>query len=122
MFISHDLGVVEQIADYVAVMYHGRFVEMGTRNEVFDQPTHPYTCRLLESAPQLLQKETGQYKIYSRQLVCPEPPKGFVYDDREGGSGKPLVHEGTEMVAVGDTHYVACISKSKSFQNHQQIH
>jgi len=49
-FISHDLGVVEHLVDRVAVMSKGRLVEVGTREQIFDQPQHPYTRMLLASA------------------------------------------------------------------------
>jgi peptide/nickel transport system ATP-binding protein len=50
LFVSHDLGAVEQVADRVAVMENGRIVEIGTRDDVFDQPKHDYTKRLLDAA------------------------------------------------------------------------
>ncbi|HEX6682661.1 MAG TPA: ATP-binding cassette domain-containing protein [Candidatus Limnocylindrales bacterium] len=50
LFITHDLGVVRQIADRVAVMHRGRLVETATANEIFDQPSHPYTKTLLDAA------------------------------------------------------------------------
>jgi peptide/nickel transport system ATP-binding protein len=51
LFISHDMAVVEQISHRVAVMYMGRFVETGTRAQVFENPRHPYTKRLLDAVP-----------------------------------------------------------------------
>src|SRR3954452_11746413 len=51
LFISHDLAVVEQISHRVAVMYRGEIVETGTRRQVFEDPRHPYTKRLLDSVP-----------------------------------------------------------------------
>ncbi|MEI8631889.1 ABC transporter ATP-binding protein [Vibrio sp. PP-XX7] len=51
IFISHDMAVVERIANRVAVMYLGQIVEFGSRQAVFNHPQHPYTQRLLESVP-----------------------------------------------------------------------
>ncbi|WP_312470099.1 ABC transporter ATP-binding protein [Neobacillus sp.] len=53
ILITHDLGVVAQVADRIAVMYAGRIVELGTRREIFYQPQHPYTQGLLQSVPRL---------------------------------------------------------------------
>ena len=51
LFISHDMAVVENISDRVAVMYLGQIVEMGTRDQIFSNPKHPYTTRLIEAVP-----------------------------------------------------------------------
>ena len=63
VFITHDLGVVANVADRVAVLYAGPVVELGTVEEVFYDPRHPYTWALLSSLPQLAQKNTKLYSI-----------------------------------------------------------
>ena len=63
VFITHDLGVVANIADRVAVLYAGQIVELGTAEEVFYDPCHPYTWALLSSLPQLARKNAKLYSI-----------------------------------------------------------
>ncbi len=63
VFITHDLGVVANIADRVAVLYTGQIVELGTSEEIFYDPRHPYTWALLSSLPQLSQKDARLYSI-----------------------------------------------------------
>ena len=63
VFITHDLGVVANVADRVAVLYAGQVVELGTCEEVFYDPRHPYTWALLSSLPQLAQRNTKLYSI-----------------------------------------------------------
>ncbi|MBR5529159.1 MAG: ATP-binding cassette domain-containing protein [Oscillospiraceae bacterium] len=63
VFITHDLGVVANIADRVAVLYAGQVIELGTCEEVFYDPRHPYTWALLSSLPQLAQRNTTLYSI-----------------------------------------------------------
>ena len=63
VFITHDLGVVANVADRVAVLYAGQVVELGTVEEVFYDPRHPYTWALLSSLPQLAQRNTKLYSI-----------------------------------------------------------
>lgn len=63
VFITHDLGVVANVADRVAVLYAGQIIELGTVREVFYDPRHPYTWALLSSLPQLAQKSTKLYSI-----------------------------------------------------------
>ena len=63
MFITHDLGVVANIADRVAVLYAGQIVELGTVEDVFYDPRHPYTWAMLSSLPQLAQRNTTLYSI-----------------------------------------------------------
>jgi peptide/nickel transport system ATP-binding protein len=66
LLISHDLGVVEQIADRVHVMLKGRFVESGSRDAIFDRPQHPYTRLLLHAVPGLVGDSASGFRIEKR--------------------------------------------------------
>jgi peptide/nickel transport system ATP-binding protein len=61
LFVSHDLGAVEQVADRVAVMQNGKIVEVGSRDDIFDQPQHDYTKRLLNAAMLLDRRFEGAH-------------------------------------------------------------
>jgi peptide/nickel transport system ATP-binding protein len=65
LFVSHDLGVVEHIADRVAVMYLGRIVELAAAEDLFRAPNHPYTQALLDEVPRLVAKK----KTFSARIV-----------------------------------------------------
>jgi peptide/nickel transport system ATP-binding protein len=83
LFITHDLGVVEYIADEVAVMYLGRIVEQGLVDEIFDSPKHPYTQALLSAIPKI-DDETGVKKIQLKgDVPSPiNPPSGCHFHPR----------------------------------------
>jgi peptide/nickel transport system ATP-binding protein len=68
LLISHDLGVVEQIASHVLVMLRGHIVEAGTRNAVFDDPCHPYTRRLLRAVPELRGDRDNGFRVQVREV------------------------------------------------------
>lgn len=90
IFITHDLGVVANIADRVAVMYAGDFVEIGTAEDVFYDPRHPYTWALLSSLPQLGQKgeelftikgtPPSLYKTIEGDAFAPRNPRALKID------------------------------------------
>ena len=69
LFISHDLGVVRQVADTIAVMYLGRIVEFGRADAIFDDPKHPYTQALLSAVP-----EVSATNRRSRAQIIGDPP------------------------------------------------
>ena len=108
MFITHDLGVIAEMADYVVVMYAGRIVEKGTAEEIFAHPAHPYTIGLMASKPVVGKKVE---KLYSIPGKVPNPinmPDYCYFKDRcemcvEGCNG-----EYPHMVQLSPTHFVTC--------------
>ena len=82
LLITHDLGVVAEMADYVVVMYAGRIVEYGTVNEIYENPSHPYTVGLLKSKP-VINKSVD--RLYSIPGAVPNPismPNHCYFKDR----------------------------------------
>jgi dipeptide transport system ATP-binding protein len=83
VFVSHDLSVVKHIADRVMVVYLGRVVESGTRNEVFGSPQHPYTRALLSATPVADPRARKQRIILAGELPSPfNPPSGCAFNPR----------------------------------------
>ncbi len=106
IFITHDLGVVANMADRIAVMYAGKIVEYGTSDDVFYDPKHPYTWALLSSMPDLDTKEkldaipgTPPNMIY--------PPKGDAFAERNKYALEIDYEMQPPMFKVNDTHYAA---------------
>ena len=108
MIITHDLGVIAEMADYVVVMYAGRIVEQGTAEEIFAHPSHPYTIGLMASKP-VVGKHVD--KLYSIPGKVPNPinmPDYCYFRDRcemcvDGCDG-----EYPPMISLSDTHKVSC--------------
>ena len=106
IFITHDLGVVANMADRVNVMYAGKIVETGTADEIFFQPAHPYTWALLSSMPDLQTKErlmaipgTPPNMIY--------PPKGDAFAARNRYAMKIDFEQEPPFFRLSDTHLAA---------------
>lgn len=107
VFITHDLGVVANVADRVAVMYGGKIVEIGTVDEVFYNPQHPYTWGLISSMPTL---DTDDEELYAIPGTPPDllhPPKGDAFAPRNAYAMKIDLEEQPPMFKVSDTHYAA---------------
>ena len=108
MFITHDLGVIAEMADYVVVMYAGRVVEKGTAEEIFAHPCHPYTIGLMASKPVVGKKVD---KLYSIPGKVPNPinmPDYCYFKDRcemcVAGCEGEYPHE----IRLSPTHTVSC--------------
>ncbi|GAM16576.1 ABC transporter ATP-binding protein [Mesobacillus selenatarsenatis] len=107
IFITHDLGVVANVADRVAVMYGGKIVEIGTVDEVFYNPQHPYTWGLISSMPSLDAKEEELYAIPGTPPNLLYPPKGDAFAPRNEYAMQIDLEEQPPMFKVSDTHYAA---------------
>lgn len=111
MFITHDLGVVAEIADYVVVMYLGKVVEKGTVYQIFENPQHPYSRALLQSIPKIsLDKHK---RLSSIRGIVPHPfkrPVGCPFSDRcdEIKGCRKCTEEVPELIEIGDEHWVRC--------------
>ena len=108
MLITHDLGVIAEMADYVVVMYAGRIVEKGTAMEVFHNPLHPYTVGLMESKP-VVNKEVD--RLYTIPGSVPNPvnmPNYCYFKDRCNRRMPVCNGEYPREVYVTPTHMVTC--------------
>lgn len=111
IFISHDLSVIEHICDRIAVMYLGKIVEIGTREEIFNHPQHPYTQALLGSIPSIGTGKKKMAKILTGEIPSPiNPPPGCSFHPRCSHKidrcSKEIPH-----LEGNDTHQSACFSK-----------
>ncbi|MBE5781741.1 MAG: ABC transporter ATP-binding protein [Clostridiales bacterium] len=106
IFITHDLGVVANMADRIAVMYAGKIVEYGTSEEIFYEPAHPYTWALLSSMPDLDTKE----KLEAIPGTPPDmiyPPKGDAFAQRNRYAMKIDFEKQPPAFPISDTHWAA---------------
>lgn len=109
IFITHDLGVVAHVADKVAVMYAGRIVEIGTAEEIFYNPQHPYTWGLICSMPSLDTKDESLYSIPGAPPNLLHAPKGDAFAPRNAYA-MPIDFEQQPpffRVSNSPTHYAA---------------
>ncbi len=105
VFITHDLGVVANIADRVAVIYAGQIVELGSVEEIFYDPRHPYTWALLSSLPQLAQKNTKLYSITGTPPSLYNKITGDAFAPRNPHCMRVDTLYEPPMFKVSDTHY-----------------
>ncbi|QDG77258.1 ABC transporter ATP-binding protein [Labrenzia sp. PHM005] len=108
LFISHDLSVVEHIADRVAIMYLGRIVESASTEEIFSAPKHPYTKALLAEAPRLDQRKRDFAPIEGEIPSPLDPPKGCYFNPRCPHAQDLCRREQPGLETFGESHSVAC--------------
>ncbi|WP_407372439.1 ABC transporter ATP-binding protein [Carnobacterium sp.] len=106
IFITHDLGVVANVADRVAVMYAGKIIEIGTVDEIFYNPQHPYTWGLISSMPTLEITET-LYAIPGTPPDLLDPPKGDAFAPRNAFAMKIDTELEPPYFKVSETHLAA---------------
>ena len=108
MLITHDLGIIAEMADYVVVMYAGRVIEKGTVQEIFHDPRHPYTIGLQKSKPTL---DSASDTLFNIPGNVPNPinmPNHCYFKERCSQCVKKCSGDYPGMIQVSPTHYVAC--------------
>ena len=124
IFITHDLGVVAEVADRVAVMYSGQIVEYGKVEEIYYDPAHPYTWALLSSLPQLGEKGETLYSITGTPPSLFNVIKGDAFAPRNPFALEIDFVKEPPMFRVTDTHYAKTWlldPKAPKFEKPEQI-
>ena len=107
ILVSHDLGVVARAADRVVVMYAGKIVEIGTAEEIYYDPRHPYTWGLMQSLPYFSKGKDQLYTIPGMPPSLVNPPKGDAYACRNEYALGIDYEEMPPMFQITHTHYAA---------------
>ena len=108
MLITHDLGIIAEMADYVVVMYAGKVIEQGTAKEIFHNPMHPYTIGLQKSKPTL---KSDSEQLFNIPGNVPNPvnmPTHCYFKERCDKCIAKCSGDYPGMIQVSPTHYVAC--------------
>lgn len=109
IFIAHNLAVVEHISQYVAVMYLGKFVEWAPKEELYNNPLHPYTKALLEAVPIISADKVKEFKTIEGEIPSPlNPPEGCRFSTRCPIANSRCKEMEPEYRDLGNGHYVAC--------------
>ena len=108
MLITHDLGIIAEMADYVVVMYAGRVIEQGTVEEIFHNPLHPYTIGLQKSKPTMNSSDDALFNIPGNVPNPVNMPSHCFFKERCSKCTKRCSGDYPEMIQVSPTHFVAC--------------
>lgn len=110
ILISHDLGVVSQMANKIAVMYLGKIAEFGPAAEVFRNPQHPYTKALFNAIPKFEKLGMDQLTTLEGAIPSPiNPPSGCAFHTRCAEACEACKSWTPEPVYLNEAHYVSCI-------------
>ena len=107
VLVSHDLGVVARVADRVAVMYAGKIVEIGTAEEIYYDPRHPYTWGLMRSLPAFCKGQGALHTLPGMPPTLINPPKGDAFACRNEYALAVDYEEMPPMFQISQTHYAA---------------
>ncbi len=107
ILVSHDLGVVARAADRVAIMYAGKIVEIGTAEEIYYDPRHPYTWGLLQSLPALSRGKPELKAIPGMPPSLIDPPEGDAFACRNEYALEIDYHQAPPMFQISETHFAA---------------
>jgi len=108
MLITHDLGVIAEMADYVVVMYAGKVIERGTASEIFHDPRHPYTIGLQKSKPTMNSDSDTLFNIPGNVPNPVNMPTHCYFKERCDKCIRECSGDYPQMVQVSPTHFVAC--------------
>ncbi len=112
LLVTHDLGIVAQAADEVAVIYAGEIVERGSKDEIMDRPTHPYTVGLFSAIPDL---EVDNRRLANIEGMPPDPsnlPQGCCFSPRCPHATEACTRTKYPMMQVGESHFCSCGNRS----------
>ena len=109
LYITHDLATAKYICNRIAIMYLGKIVEIGEKNEFYNNPQHPYTVALLSSVPVPNPKYRPKRIIPKGEIPSPiNPPQGCCFHPRCPIATKKCSKEEPKLRKVNANHYVAC--------------
>jgi len=109
LFITHDLAVIDYMADYMAVMYLGHIMEIGSKNDIFSSPMHPYTLLLLNSIPHPDPRKKKKKVLPKGEIPSPiDPPQGCRFHTRCPYMKDKCVMEEPEIREISKGHLVKC--------------
>ena len=111
MFITHDLGVIAEIADNIIVMYAGKIVENADVYTIFEKPAHPYTQGLIDSVPTIDEHSVGKAMLKTISGIVPnllDLPNGCRFQDRCSYAFEPCAKKEPPLYELEQGHFVAC--------------